>query len=383
MESYDVVIVGAGVIGLSTAYFCAAAGLRVLVLERESVASQASGAAAGILTPVGESSHPGPLGELMRRSLEFHRTLAPRLKELTGIDPLFGPLTVLIPALGPEEAMRLRTVAERLAGFDPRVRWAEVSELRAAEPRLSPEIQGGLLAEGEGQVDAYRLTLALARAAEGAGARLRYTPVRGLEWAPNGPVRIAAGSGPVAAEFVVLAMGPWTALAGEWLGMPVPVEPLRGQLLRLKLDGPPLAYCVMHGDHYVLSKLDGLVTAGTTEESVGFDPSTTPEARDFILEGVLRLVPGLADARLVNHTACLRPLALDDRPILGPVPGRERILLATGHGRNGILMGPYSGRLVADLILGRTPEVDPAPFSPARFREIGVERKRVRRLFAL
>ncbi|MER3450480.1 MAG: hypothetical protein C4315_12205, partial [Chloroflexota bacterium] len=73
-------------------------------------------------------------------------------------------------------------------------------------------------------------------------------------------------------------------------------EPLRGQLLRLKLDGPPLAYCVMHGDHYVLSKLDGLITAGTTEESVGFDPSTTPEARDFILEGVLRLVPGLADA---------------------------------------------------------------------------------------
>jgi glycine oxidase len=383
MEAYDVVVVGAGVVGLAAAYFCASAGLKVLVLERESVASQASGAAAGILTPVGESAQPGPLNDLMRRSLEFHRSLAPRLKELTGIDPLFGPLTVLVPAFHPEEAARLRTLAERLAPFDPMVRWAEGAELLAAEPRLNPEVMGGLLAQGEGQVDAYRLTLALARAAEGAGAELRYTPVVGLELAPNGPVKVVARSGAVAAEFAVLAMGPWTALAGEWLGMPVPVEPLRGQLLRLKLEGPPLAYCVMYGDHYVLSKLDGLITAGTTEEPVGFDPSTTPEARDFILAGVLRLVPALADARLVSHTACLRPLAADDRPILGPVPGRERVLLATGHGRNGILMGPYSGRLIADLITGRTPEIDLNPFSPARFREAGVERRRTRRLFSV
>ncbi len=382
MESYDVVVVGAGVVGLATAYFCASAGLKVAVLERESVASQASGAAAGILTPAGESGQSGPLADLMVRSLEFHRSLAPKLKDLTGIDPLFGPLTVLVPAFGPDEARRLRSVADHLAGLDARLRWADPAELLATEPRLNPEIRGGLLAEREGQVDAYRLTLALGRAAELAGAEIRYAPVTGLEFPDMGRSRLITGSGPVTAEFVVLAMGPWTALASEWLGLPVPVEPLRGQLLRLRLPGLPLAYCVMYGDHYVLSKLDGLVTAGTTEELVGFDPSTTPAARDFILEGVLRLVPGLADAELVNHTACLRPLAADDMPILGPVPGRERVILATGHGRNGILMGPYSGRLIADLILGRTPEVDLGPFSPARFVGAEAERRRARRLFS-
>lgn len=382
MEAYDVVVVGAGIVGLATGYFCASAGLRVLVLEQESVASQASGAAAGILTPAGEGGQSGPLADLMVRSLEFHRSLTPSLKDLTGIDPLFGPLTVLVPAFSPDEARRLRSVADRLAGSNSRIRWADPAELLAAEPRLNPEVRGGLLAEGEGQVDAYRVTLGLGRAAELAGAEIRYGGVRGLEAPAHGRPRVITGSGPVAAEFVVLAMGPWTALAGEWLGIPVPVEPLRGQLLRLRLPGPPLAYCVMYGDHYVLSKLDGLVTAGTTEELVGFDLSTTPAARDFILEGVLRLVPGLADAELVNHTACLRPLAADDMPILGPVPGQERVILATGHGRNGILMGPYSGRLVADLILGRTPEIDLGPFSPARFREAGTVRRRAHRLFS-
>lgn len=382
MEAYDVIVVGAGVVGLATAYFCASAGLKVLVLERESIASQASGAAAGILTPAGESAQAGPLGDLMARSLEFHRSFTPRLKELTGIDPLFGPLAVLVPAFSPEEADRLRALAEHLAGSNSRLRWAEPTELLAAEPRLSPDLRGGLLAEGEGQVDAYRLTLALGRAAELAGAEVRYAAAEGLELPERGRPQVITRSGPVGADFVVLAMGPWTARAAGWLGTPVPVEPLRGQLLRLHLPGPPLAYCVMYGDHYVLSKLDGLVTAGTTEELVGFDPSTTPAARDFILEGVLRLVPGLADAQLVNHTACLRPLAADDMPILGPVPGRERVILATGHGRNGILMGPYSGRLVADLILGRTPEIDPGPFAPARFREAGPVRRRAHRLFS-
>jgi glycine oxidase len=382
MEAYDVIIAGGGVLGLAAAYFCASAGLRVLVLERESIASQASGAAAGILTPVGESAQPGPLADLMVRSLEFHRSFTPRLKELTGIDPLFGPLTVLVPAFSPEEAGRLRALAEHLAGRNARIRWAEPAELLAAEPRLNPDVRGGLLAEGEGQADAYRLTLALGRAAELAGAEIRYAGVKGLEAPAGGRPRVITDSGAAAAEFVVLAMGPWTALAGPWLGLPVPVEPLRGQLLRLKLEGPPLAYCVMYGDHYVLSKLDGLVTAGTTEELVGFDPSTTRAARDFILEGVLRLVPGLADAELVNHTACLRPLAADDLPILGPVPGRERVILATGHGRNGILMGPYSGRLVAEVILGRTPEIDLGPFSPARFREARPVRRRAYRLFS-
>ena len=175
-------------------------------------------------------------------------------------------------------------------------------------------------------------------------------------------------SGEVSCEKLVLAMGPWMGQAASWLGFPVPITPLKGQILRLEVDGPPLEHAVYRGGGgYISSKSDGLVWAGTTEEEVGFDDHPTPEARVEIMKRTLEVMPELEGARVALQTACLRPVAEDGLPIIGTAPGWEGVYLATGAGRKGILLGAGMAKATADLVMrGRTP-LPIAPFSPARF----------------
>ena len=144
---------------------------------------------------------------------------------------------------------------------------------------------------------------------------------------------------------------PWMGLASEWLGVDVPVEPLKGQILRLWAPGPPVPGSISWSSQYATSKPDGLIWTGTTEEEVGFDETTTEEARSEIMSSVTHMLPYTADARVVMQTACLRPVTPDKTLLLGPVPGWEGVYLASGGGRQGIFLGPGIGRVTADLVL--------------------------------
>ena len=205
-------------------------------------------------------------------------------------------------------------------------------------------------------------------AAERRGAVVRSGRVTGIE-RENGRVSgVHVGDGVITAATVVVAMGPWSSEAAAWLGLRDFVEPLRGQIVRVL---PPLAlkpFGFTYGGDYVATREGGLVYLGTTEERVGFDVSTTIEARDRILAFATRFASILEQAELVEQTACLRPLSLDGLPIIGPVPGVSGLYLATGHGRQGILISTATGRAIADLIVdGGTACIDLAEFAPARF----------------
>ena len=119
--------------------------------------------------------------------------------------------------------------------------------------------------------------------------------------------------------------------------------------------------------NYVCTKPDGLLWAGTTEEENGFDESPTTDGRDQVLFALQKMISGLDDAELIQQTACLRPLPIDGQIILGPITDRKDIIIATGAGRKGILLGPAMGKIVSELICEKQPEVDIAPFSPSRF----------------
>jgi glycine oxidase len=145
------------------------------------------------------------------------------------------------------------------------------------------------------------------------------------------------------------------------------VDPLKGQILRLRAPGPPLACALSWEGNYAATRPDGLIWAGTTEEQAGFDEQPTPAGRDAITRSLLRMAPSLAEAEVVQQTACLRPLSADGLPIIGEAPGWEGVYLATGGGRKGILLSAVMGRIIADLILkGETP-LPVAPFAPGRF----------------
>lgn len=364
----DAVIIGGGIVGVCTAYYLAAMGVRSTVIERDSIGSHASGFAYGGLSG-GVPNGPQPNTAAIEYSMSLYPALAQALADETGVDIQYQDRPLLRLALSDDEAAAL---AQHLdwqraqAGYT--VEWLDRREAIELEPRISPETVGALHVRGSSDVEPYRLTLALAQAAERRGAVIRTGEVTGIDRRGGKVAGVVIGEERLACETVVAAMGPWSARAESWFGIRLPVRPLKGQIIRLRAGGPPYALSVGHGKNYAMTKpSDGLVWCGTTEEEAGFDESRTAAARDQIIESTLRMLPALEDAELVLQTACLRPVAEDNAIVLGPAPGIAGAYIATGGGRHGIMMGPGMAKAAADLIVRGEAGFDIARYAPARF----------------
>ena len=162
--------------------------------------------------------------------------------------------------------------------------------------------------------------------------------------------------GGIECDRVVVATGPWSEAASDWLGVPIRMQPWKGQILRLRLPGPPIRASVGGGDHFASTKPDGLTWVGPTFEDAGIDETTTDWARDEIMAAVVKNVPALSEGEVVMQTACVRPLSADRKLVLGQVPGLDGAYVATGGGRLGLMLGPAMARLTADLIAKRCHE---------------------------
>ena len=356
--------------GIATAYYLGQAGIKSVVIERDAIGSHASGFAYGELSPLGGAGIPGPLYPLAEEGMRLHRQLSTILPQETGVATQYR----LHPALNlvfteEERELEKSHLAWRQQQKGYQVRWLDRSEARSVEPRVSEEILGAVYIEGMAEVDPYRFVLALAQAAEKGGATIRHGKVIGLKREADRVRGVILESGQVDCDRVVVAMGPWSGETSPWLGVPIHVRPLKGQILRLNAPGPPVQCSVAWGHHYATTKLDGLLWAGTTEEEVGFDENPTKEGRATVMDALLKIMPTFADAQLVRQTACLRPLSSDWLPILGPVPGYEGVYVATGAGRKGILVGPAMGRIMADLIVKGATDIPIEAFGATRFSE--------------
>jgi glycine oxidase len=367
----DVVIVGAGVMGCGTAYWLSKAGLRVVVIEQESIACGASGMAAAMLESVGHGARLAvhdPLAELVQASFAQHQELARTLPEESGIDTGFKENPVLHPAFTADDMAQLRPLACDLHRENAVVQWLEGQALWELEPRLNRDVLGALVSP-QAQVVAYRYVLALATAAERRGMQMRHGEVVGL--ARHGErvtgIRLRHGE-TVAAGAVVLAMGPWSQQAQHWIGFHVPVYPVRGQLLELQVPDPQLVASISYGGMYLVHKADGTTLAGTTEEhDSGFANHPTPTGRQAILEAALRMAPSLETAKVTDQVSGLRPCTADRLPLLGAIPGSPGAYMIAGHFRSGMLLSAMSTRIMAALIVtGQSPLAIDA-FDPGRF----------------
>ena len=368
-ETRDVVIVGGGIAGIATAYYLGQAGVKSLVVERDAVGSHASGFAYGGLGGLGGPETPGPILAMLTQGMSLHRRLSEALPEETGVNTEFRHRPTLALAFTQKEAKAAKTDLrwqQKWPGYS--VTWLDRDALKSLDPRISPEALGGVYAEGLSEVEPYRLVLAMAQAAERNGAVIRHGRVTGLRQDGGRVVGVNVEQGEhVSCTAVVLAMGPWSEEAATWLNTPVPIRPLKGQILRLRAPGAPYHYSAGWNGNYAITKTDGLVWSGTTEEEVGFDERPTHEARELIMASLLKMLPSLENAELVRQTACLRPLAADRLPILGRAPGLEGVLLATGAGRQGIVLGPAMGRVTADLITTGKSDLPIEAFALGRF----------------
>ena len=367
-SSADIVIVGGGIAGMTTAYYLAKSGVPSVVVERDAIGSHASGFAYGGLSPLSGFGIPGPHAEIAMEAMRLHRELSKTLLDETGIDVDFRVRSSLALAFTEAEVRRLQSALpwqRQQPGYT--VRWLDVAEARRVEPRIADETLGASLVEGGGAVEPYRLVLALTRAAEQLGVRVRHGRVIGLRRDGGRVTGVVLEREVLSCATAVLAIGPWSAEASDWIGVPIDVRPLKGQIIRLQAPGPPVVCSVGWGHNYATTKTDGLLWAGTTEEEAGFDEESTSAARDEIGAALLRMLPFMADAQVAQQTACLRPVASDGLLVLGSVPGLDHVYVATGGARKGILYGPAMGQAIADLVLGRKPRVALDAFAPGRF----------------
>jgi glycine oxidase len=368
-RSADVVIVGGGVIGCSIAYHLAQEGVKATILDKGEIGGEASRAAAGMLAPLAEAEEDGPFQDLGLASFRMFPDLVEALNQDCGVDIEYLRSGILRIALMEKEAEHLKDFAGRRPSPDLELHWLDPEELRALEPGLSPAAQGALYSPEERQVNADRLVQALAKAAAGRGAVLRQNMrVTGLAREGTRVTGVRTLAGPLAAGHVVLAAGAWTArLVGGVDAVRLPIFPVRGQMMALPASRSALRHIVWGEQGYLVPKRNGLVFAGATVERVGFRKNTTIRGLSSLRRMTRSLVPRLGSLDAVDAWAGFRPGSADGLPILGPLLGWEGLSVASGHFRNGILLAPITGRLIARSILDGFSNEALAPFSPARF----------------
>ena len=357
-----IVVVGAGVAGCASAYYLAREGLPVTVVERESPAFGASGYAAGLLNPLTGTGAPGPMEEMSIFAYRMHLGLWEELKEQSGVDfqPELVPLVELMLTEGDVDgADELMARWSSAPGFS--ARWLDANQVLKIEPRIDSGVLGAILLESPAALDSRSFTLALLEGARANGAVLVKGEVTGVE-----DSRVVLRDDEIGCDAVVLAAGPWAGAASGWLGLDLPIGPLKGQIVHLAQMDPPLPLLLM-GPAQIASKGDGLVWVCATEEQQGFDNTTTREARHDLLSRAARMVPSIVHQPVVGQTSCLRPVAPDRLPIIGRVPGRDDVYMAAALEKKGILIGPAIGRAIADLVVRGETSVPIENFSLSRF----------------
>ena len=369
----DVLVAGAGVIGLSVAWRAAQAGLRVTVAD-PSPGGGASFVAAGMLAPVGEALWGEErLLELNLRSAALWRDFAASLEAASERTFGYCPHGALLVGLDAGDRAALEELHRFQWHLGLDVAWHSGSACRELEPLLAPGVRGGILASGDSQVDPRQVLQALDGACRRSGAAIVEDGVGRVQVERNRVKGVELMGGDVLpCGALVLATG---CRSGQLAGLPEEarpaVRPLKGQILQLW--GPPVKpvlsrvlRCMVGGRScYVLPREDGRVVVGSTSEEKGFDTTVTAGAVYELLRDATRVLPVLAELELREARAGLRPASPDNVPIIGRSTV-EGLVVATGHGRNGILLTPITADLVLDALSGREPPAWAAACSPAR-----------------
>ncbi|MDX1997033.1 MAG: glycine oxidase ThiO [Thermoanaerobaculia bacterium] len=369
--SADVVVLGGGLVGLACARALARAGVSVALLERGSPGAGASSAAAGMLAPLGDA--PGPLGPIARAARDDWELWRRAIEEESGRKIEAGADGALVVALDDDDQRGLQEIAAQAAEIGEKVEDASLAEIRRRVPDLSPAVHRVLHLPGERRVDNVAAVAALTIAAQHAGVRLEVGfDVTKIEL-PANRIRVHARDGRIAtAGHLVLAAGASSSLpsssSSSGLLLP-PISPVRGQMLRLTgvrwaWDGivrRPSLYSVRRGE-------SDLLIGATVEPNAGFAVETTVGGLATLLDWTRRTFPTLGDRVVTASWAGLRPATADGLPLVGPLPGDPRVIAATGHYRNGVLLAPWTADVVAETVLhGCLPEraraLDPARFA--------------------
>jgi glycine oxidase len=367
-DSTDIVVVGAGIVGCSIAFELSRRGASVRVVDDRPAGMGATQASAGMLAPFIESRENPRLTELTSRSLDLFDTFVSRVREASGRPVGYERSGTLDVALRHEALTALGDAYAALEARGVRASLLDAATVRSEEPLLTGDVCGGLLIPAHGHVAAGQLTAALADACtrQGAafvdGGRVRRIAAEGAS------ALVETSRGPIRGRRVVLAAGTWSGQIDlDGIDQAVPVRPVRGQLLQLRLAGPSPRRVLWSERCYLVPWADGAMLVGATVEDAGFDERTTAAGVHDLLEAACELVPHARDASFVAARAGLRPATPDQLPIIGLSSVLPPLVYACGHYRNGVLLAPVTAELVAKLILDGVEDPMLQLTSPRRF----------------
>lgn len=357
----DCIVIGGGLIGMLTARELADAGLRVRVLERGVLGQEASWAGGGILSPLYPWRYDPAVNRLAAWGQPRYQALAAQLAAESGVDPEWTPSGMLVPDPGDIEAARAWAEAQGVP-----LQTVEADRVRALEPGLAIEAAGAWMPD-IAQVRNPRLVRALRGSLLHRGIGFEeQTPVDEIRVRAGRVQGVRCGARRFDAGLVVVAGGAWSAALLAPASLAVEVQPVRGQMLVFRAEPGLVRHIVLWGGRYLIPRRDGRVLIGSTLEHVGFDKSTTAEAHQSLLETALTMVPALRRHPVERQWSGLRPGAPSGLPYIGKAPEISGLYVNAGHFRNGVVLGPASARLLADLVAGRPPIVDPTPYNPGR-----------------
>jgi len=367
----EIIVIGAGVIGCSIAYELARRGASVQVVDERSIGMGATQASAGILAPYVESAEAGPLLDLSVRSLHLFDGFIARVSSDSAAAVSYHRTGTLAVATDDGEARHLSLTAEMLAGQGVDAQYLDGQAARKEEPHLTSAVIGGLLIGSHGFVSAPELTRAIAAATRQHGAQLvQQSKVRRVARVKS-DMTVETDHGSLRGDAVVLAAGCWSGSVDiEGVRTPLPVRPVRGQLLQLVWRGTPLRRVLWSSKCYLVPWDDGTVLVGATVEDVGFDERATVAGVHDLLDAACEITPHAWRAAFAGVRVGLRPGTKDNLPLIGPSRAVPNLIYATGHYRSGVILAPLTAQLVADLLLeGRFDEALDA-VNPARFGEL-------------
>jgi glycine oxidase len=366
----DIIVVGAGVIGSAVAYELTRRGASVQLIDDRPPGMGATQASAGMLAPFTEAKdRDEAFLDLAVRSLDLYDAFVARVVETSKMPVGYRRAGTMDVASTAERMASLRDVARRLKARGVALSVLDADAAREEEPQLGDAVAGALLIPAHGYVNAGELTRALVAAARTHDAHLVEARVRSIGQRA-GVITVETGRGVLSADVVVVAAGSWSGRIDIAGAEPLPVRPVRGQLLHLAWQGTPL-HRVTWGDRcYLVPWEDGTLLVGATMEEVGFDERTTVDGVNRLLTAACELVPTASVAAVLSARAGLRPGTPDALPLIGWSNAMPNLMYATGHFRNGVLLCPLTAQLVADAVLDGAVDSALKATNPQRFGDV-------------
>ncbi len=363
-----IIVVGAGILGASTAFHLARAGAQITIVDA-SHDGRATAAGAGIICPWVSGADDPAFYRLYVEGARYYTELVPELAEQGETELGYRRAGALIVSSDADELRAFDRLLQRRRSDTPEMGETNVLSARDARmlfPPLREDLAGLHVANGA-RVDGRLMAAGLLRAAQRLGARLFKAQAKLI--ADGNRVRaVSMGGGTIEGDGIVVTAGAWAAALLQPLGIALAIEPQRGQIVHLRLPGENTQdwpVVLPPGSHYLLAFDDSRVVAGATREfGVGFDYRTTAAGQAEVLAEALHVAPGLASASIIETRVGFRPVGQGIRPLLGAMPGVDGLLVGNGLGAAGLTIGPFAGRVLAEVALGREPPIDLDPFVP-------------------